>query len=219
METKTKAVVFARVSTNKQETSLRLQERLCIDFCKSSGFDVVQVFKETASGASFSRPMFDSAVAVSLLENAVLVSTKIDRLSRRISAVGELIDRGVRICVVQLGAQEVNPLTLGIFASLAHAERNLISARTKEALAQLKREGVKLGNPNAKEDIKKAQAAVRKNARHRNGYLLMTIEEIRAAGLKTNEEIAHCLNVRGIRTARGKSFTAPNVARIRRTAA
>lgn len=198
---------------------MRLQETLCREFCERTNMEVINVFSEVVSGASFERSVFSMAVSICLAEDAVLVATKIDRLSRRISVVGDLIDKGVRIKVVQLGGQEVNPLLLGVFASLAHAERNLISARTKEALAQLKREGVKLGNPNASRDVQHATRAVVENARTRNRNIMRAINEVIATGLVKNEDIAFCLNARGMKTARGKAFTRANVGRIRRVVA
>ena len=198
---------------------MRLQETLCREFCERSNMDVISVMSEVVSGASFERPVFNKAIETCLAQDAVLVATKLDRISRRISVVGELIDKGVRIKVIQLGSQEVSPLLLGVFASLAHAERNLISARTKEALAQLKREGVKLGNPNASRDVQHATRAVVENARVRNQKIMEAIEEVIATGLRKNEDIAACLNARGMKTARGKLFTRANVGRIRRVVA
>lgn len=42
---------------------------------------------------------------------------------------------------------DANTLTIGIFATLAQHERELISSRTKAALAAKKAQGAKLGKP------------------------------------------------------------------------
>jgi DNA invertase Pin-like site-specific DNA recombinase len=213
------AVIYARASTAKQANSIKLQEAVCRAFCESNELDVIGVWKETKSGASFDRPMFDFAVKQSIDEDAVLVATKVDRLARRISVIGDLLDQGVAVRVVQLGNQNVNELTLGIFASLAQAERSLIRTRTKAALAALKEKGVKLGNPNLADISASGRAAHALKAKRFNYKLAQEVADIQRAGIKTNAGIAECLNRRGFKTVRGKSFTAPNVARIRRAAA
>jgi len=216
MNEQKRAIIYARASTQKQANSIALQEAVCRSFCEADGFDVVAVFKETKSGASFDRPMFDTAVNEALASGAVLVATKVDRLARRISVIGTLIDRGVRIRVVQLGRQDVNELLLGVFASLAQAERSLIRARTREALKALKEKGVKLGNPNAKAAAVIARKANSSKAKRFNDKLRQEVARIRDTGVRTNAELADCLNRRGFKSSRGKPFTSANVARIRR---
>jgi DNA invertase Pin-like site-specific DNA recombinase len=51
-----------------------------------------------------------------------------------------------RFVVAELGA-DVDPFILHLYASLAQKERELISQRTREALAHKKAQGAKLGNP------------------------------------------------------------------------
>src|SRR6476620_9583711 len=51
---------------------------------------------------------------------------------------------------------EANELTIGIMAVVAQAERKMISARTKAALAVAKANGKKLGNPNGAASLRAA---------------------------------------------------------------
>jgi DNA invertase Pin-like site-specific DNA recombinase len=45
------ALIYCRVSTNKQEASLASQERACLAHAKSLGFTVGEIVRETFSGA------------------------------------------------------------------------------------------------------------------------------------------------------------------------
>ena len=80
-------------------------------------------------------------------ENATLIIAKLDRLSRKVSFLFNLRDSGINF--IALDCPDFNTLSLGIFASLAQSERELISQRTKLALAEKKKKGFKLGRPNA----------------------------------------------------------------------
>ena len=51
---------------------------------------------------------------------------------------------------------EANDLTVGIMALVAQQEREAISRRTKEALAVARSRGVRLGNPNGAEALRRA---------------------------------------------------------------
>jgi len=218
MSTQT-AIIYCRVSTPKQTTSLELQESVCREFCISVGLEPIRVFKEVASGGSVHRPVFDRAVNIADMTGARIVSTKVDRISRRISVIGKLIDQGIRVRVVQLGAQDVNEMTLGIFASLAQAERTLIKARTREALRAKKEAGVKLGNPNIEEVGKLGRAKHAEKARGFNSNIASELVRLEEAGVSTNAEFAECLNRKGFKTSRGKPWTHHNVGRVRRAAA
>jgi DNA invertase Pin-like site-specific DNA recombinase len=70
---------------------------------------------------------------------------KLDRLSRDVAFISGLMAKRVPFIVAELG-NDVDPFMLHIYAALAEKERRLISARTKAALAEAKRRGVKLGN-------------------------------------------------------------------------
>jgi DNA invertase Pin-like site-specific DNA recombinase len=67
---------------------------------------------------------------------------KLDRLSRDVAFIAGLMAQRVPFVVAEL-----DPFILHICAALAEKERAMISARTKEALAQAKAKGVRLGNP------------------------------------------------------------------------
>ena len=83
---------------------------------------------------------------------------KLDRLSRDVEFISGLMSRRVPFIVAALG-RDVDPFMLHIYAALAEQERRMISQRTKAALAEAKRRGVRLGNPEqAKANQLEAQA-------------------------------------------------------------
>lgn len=68
-----------------------------------------------------------------------LIVAKLDRLSRSVKTLFELRDSGIGLTVCD--APELNTMSLGIFATRAQDERELISQRTRAAL-QVKRHSV-----------------------------------------------------------------------------
>jgi DNA invertase Pin-like site-specific DNA recombinase len=104
---------------------------------------------------------------------------------------------------------EANTLTIGIFAVLAQHERELISSRTKAALAAKKKQGAKLGKPENLNDQARARSVeVRKQLAFNsipNLRAMDIITDKRRQG-KTFQEIAEHLNNKGYKTRTGKNF-------------
>tara|TARA_Y100000310_G_scaffold133229_2_gene132144 strand:- start:992 stop:1633 length:642 start_codon:yes stop_codon:yes gene_type:complete len=200
------ALIYLRCSTDKQANSLAIQERMARSFCDKNGFNIIEVVSEVASGKDDGRSGFAHAVNRCLAEDLTLIATKIDRLARRISTVGRLIDSGVRLRIVSLGNQPVSKLVLAVFSAQAECERDFISLRTKEALAHLKLQGVKLGNPNLAAARKSALASRKASAAKYRSDMIPVISELQAAGISTLKEIATALNLRGYTARRGGKF-------------
>ena len=113
---------------------------------------------------------------------------------------------------------EANDLTVGIMALVAQQEREAISRRTKEALAAAKARGVKLGNPNGAEALRRAgkggqalRETVSRNADEFAEGLRPVVETICAQGTSTLRGIAAELNDRGMFTRRGGRWQVSNV--------
>jgi DNA invertase Pin-like site-specific DNA recombinase len=103
---------------------------------------------------------------------------------------------------------QANRLTIHILAAVAEHEREMISQRTKAALAEAKRRGTKLGNPRIEAARTLALAAHHAHRPAPEVQALMT--EWRGQG-KTLRAIARDLNRLNIRPARGREWYASSV--------
>jgi hypothetical protein len=112
-------------------------------------------------------------------------------------------------------------LTIGVTTLVAQAEREAISRRTKEALAVAKARGVRLGNPNGAEALRRAgrgavalRAAVVGNADRHAEDLRAVVEDIKSEGMVSLRAIAAALNARGMLTRRGGPWQVSNVGNL-----
>ena len=136
-----KVAIYVRVSTEQQ--NLDNQIELCKKFCEVKGFEVFKVYQDVITGKSTSRPAFNE-----LLEDmrhfkfkAILV-TKLDRLGRSLQHLLSLIDefnkKGVEFIAVTQNIDTTSSsgkLQMQIMGAFAEFEKNIISERTKEGLA------------------------------------------------------------------------------------
>jgi DNA invertase Pin-like site-specific DNA recombinase len=212
-------VAYERVSTARQGASglgLEAQRKVIADFALSRGAAVLARFTEVESGRKADRPELLKALHLAKVTGATLVIAKLDRLSRNAAFLLALRYSGVRFVAVDL--PEANDLTVGIMALVAQAEREAISRRTKEALAVAKARGVKLGNPNGAESLRRAEkggaalrAAVSANAEAFAADLAAVVADIQAAGHTSLRALAAELTDRGIQTRRGGGWGVGNV--------
>ena len=212
-------VAYERVSTARQGLSglgLEAQRRAIENFAASRGADVLARFTEVESGRKADRPELAKALHLAKVTGAVLVIAKLDRLSRNAAFLLALRDSGVRFVAVDM--PEANDLTVGIMALVAEAEREAISRRTKEALAVAKARGVKLGNPNGAESLRRAgkggvalREVVTANATAFAADLVPVLADIRNAGHLSLRALAAELTLRGIRTRRCGAWGVGNV--------
>lgn len=212
-------VAYERVSTARQGQSglgLEAQRRQIAEFAATRGAEVLARFTEVESGRKADRPELAKALHHAKVTGATLVIAKLDRLSRNAAFLLALRDSGVKFVAVDM--PEANDLTVGIMALVAEAEREAISRRTKEALASVKARGVKLGNPNGAESLRRAgkggvalRAVVAANADQFVRDLAPVIADIRAAGHTSLRAVAAELTARGIRTRRGGQWGVGNV--------
>lgn len=143
-----KFITYYRVSTQKQGRSglgLESQKTMCESYINSINGIEVNSFIEVKSGKENNRPELNKAINECKLTGATLLVAKLDRLSREVEFIFNL--RNSKIDFVCSDMPDFNTLTLGIFATIAQYERELISDRTKKALDVKRKQGFKFGNP------------------------------------------------------------------------
>ena len=150
-----KTIIYTRTSTATQDISLAVQADACINYCKAKGWTNYRVIEEKESAKTMNRPFFNQILEmVEAGKVERLIVFKLDRLSRRLKHIIELVEhfkeKGVEFVSIQENFDTSTPQGMaflqitGVFAEL---ERNMISERTRLALAQRKKEGVQLGRP------------------------------------------------------------------------
>ena len=209
-----KVVTYYRVSTSAQGRSglgLEAQRMAVEQYCGGRGGYVLGEFTEIESGKVDTRPELAKALHLAKVTGAMLVVAKLDRLSRNVAFLAALQESGARFVAADM--PEANELTIHIMAAVAQAERKAISRRTREALAAAKVRGVKLGNPNGAEALRRAAkgnvasvTAIRGGADRFAADLEPIVADIAGAGHASLRTMAAELNRRGIVTRRGGSW-------------
>lgn len=199
-----KYIAYYRVSTAKQGDSGLGLEAQRNEVVKYTNGNILAEFTDVASGKKSTRPELDKALAMAKQEKAVLIFAKLDRLSRDVEFIFSIRNAGVEIVCCDL--PDLNTLTIGIFATMAQYERELISERTKKALAVKKAQGFALGTPsNLTEQAKaKGREVNSRNAKESksNQTALIIARDHAKAGTPLSA-IAESLNFLGIKTRRG----------------
>lgn len=170
------------------------------------GQPIVATFTEIESGAATDRPELTKALALCRQHKGVLLIARLDRLSRSLAFVAQLLDANVEIRAADM--PEANRMMLQMLAVFAEHERRLIGERTKAALAAAKMRGVRLGKNGA------VLAAARKaEATELAESYRAAIEAGQRAGHITTSALASWLNAQGI-TYRDGRWHPATVARV-----
>jgi len=195
----TRFIAYFRVSTERQGKSglgLAAQHRKISDFVASAG-TLIAEFCDIQSGRVDSRAELQKAIQLAKRENAKIVIARLDRFSRRVSFIANILEQGIGLVCAEM--PNATDFQLHIFAALAQEERRLISERTKAALAEAKRRGKILGANGRNLAVKNRNAADRFAA---------SLRAKMDAGLmrRSYSEIARQLNDAGIMTVTGRKF-------------
>jgi DNA invertase Pin-like site-specific DNA recombinase len=187
--------VFGVLRVSKGATngsSLKAQRAAIEEAAGREGWDVDWIEEVVTGSGKRARPKLERALdALDAAGEGVLVASKIDRIARSMIAFVSMMERaqanGWTIYVTDLGVDFRTPQGRLVFrqlASVAEFERELIAARTRDALRVKRAEGKPISRATVPPDVVK-----RIKRAHRRGSSLATI--------------ARTLNRDDIPTARG----------------
>jgi DNA invertase Pin-like site-specific DNA recombinase len=210
-------VLYCRVSTSRQGKSglgLEAQRDRAQRFAREHDISIIaeEVEVETGKGSDAlgRRPRLAAALALAKKSKAAILVSKLDRLSRDVHFISGLMAQRVPFVVADLGLG-VDPFMLHIYAALAEKERAMISARTRDALAQARSKGAKLGNPRLDKARDNARASNMALAVLRSANVMPIIQDIKAMGVISLKGIADQLNQRKVPTPLGGNWHASSV--------
>lgn len=144
---------YIRVSTDLQTTENQRFE--IVNFAKNNNFVIDKWFEETISGTKDIRERRLGKLLKVLKNDDIIIATELSRLGRNLlqimSILHDCMKIGAKVWTIKdnyrLGDDIQSKVLAFAFGLSAEIERNLISQRTKEALARKKAEGVILGRP------------------------------------------------------------------------
>lgn len=209
-------VAYLRVSTEDQGAAglgIEAQRKAVEAFAAAEGAVILKTFIEVESGSNCERPKMKEAMVYAQLRGAVLLVKTLDRISRDLHFITALEKSEVAFKIVDM--PNADSFTLHIYGSLAERERQLISIRTKAALAG--KEG--LGTPENLTDAARvlgraASIAARRASADKFAEMIEPMISAQRAEGKGWAAVAAWLNGEGFKTKKGGPFHAATVQRI-----
>lgn len=144
---------YIRVSTDRQ--TVENQRYVITEYCKHEGLTIDGWIEETISGTKDYNKRQLGRLLKKVRKDDIIICSELSRLGRSILMIMEILSicmkKGCKVWTIKdgyrLGDDLQSKVLAFAFSLSAEIERNLISQRTKEALAKKKAEGVKLGRP------------------------------------------------------------------------
>ena len=202
-----KFISYLRVSTKAQGDSglgLDAQRESIKQFLNGGDWQLLDEYVEVESGKNNNRFQLRAALEECQLTGAKLLVAKLDRLSRDMAFIVNLMSSKVEFVIADFPA--ANKFTIHIFAALAEYERELIGQRTKAALARsAKAKGVK-GPENLGPHLERGrEQGTRASILRADAFAESLYPKIKAYQQQGQNlrQIAESLNKRGVLTARG----------------
>jgi len=144
---------YIRVSTDKQ--TVENQKFEIEHFCRANHLKVDYWIEETVSGKKEVRKRRLGKLLKRVRKGDIIITSELSRLGRNLYMIMEILNalmkKEVQLWTVKenyrLGDDLSSKVLAFAFGLAAEIERQLISQRTKEALARKRAEGVRLGRP------------------------------------------------------------------------
>jgi site-specific DNA recombinase len=227
-ERRTRVVGYVRVSTEGQAdagVSLDAQRSKLMAYAQAMDLDLVAIEVDAgASAKTLARPALQRALATLDRDTAEgLLVAKLDRLTRSVRDLGELVERyfASRFSLLSVAdsidtRSAAGRLVLNVLASVAQWEREATGERTRDALAHLKASGVRLGGAGLgweRSDRTDEQGHRVVRDVQSEGATVERIIALRAEGL-TLRAIAARLTADGHATKRGGRWAAATVNKV-----
>ena len=222
-----KAIGYIRVSTEKQAdfgVSLEAQEAKIRAMAVVQGADLAEAIIDAGESAkSLNRPGMERLLAlVDAGAVDVVIIAKLDRLTRSVADLAELLKRfekrGVSLVDVadSLDTRSAaGRLVLNIMVSVSQWEREAIGERTRDAMGHKKAKGERVGT--IPFGYRVAADGVQLEADDHEQSILTRMRTLKAGGL-TTRAIAVELNREGFTTRRGTEWRFQYVARVLQSA-
>ena len=151
---------YIRVSTDKQSID---NQRFEIErFCSKNNITIDLWIEETISGTKIPEKRLLGSLLAQAKTDDLIVCSELSRLGRNLfmimSILNNLLLNGVKIWTIKdnyrLGDSIQAKILAFAFGLSAEIERDLISQRTKEALARKRSEGFTLGRPLGRKSVR-----------------------------------------------------------------
>ena len=151
---------YIRVSSDKQ--TIENQRFEISNFCEKNSLTIDVWVEETISGMTRVENRKLGKLLKRMKKGDVLICSELSRLGRNLlmimGVLNECMNRDIQVWTIKdnyrLGSDINSKVLAFAFGLSAEIERNLISQRTKEALARKKAEGVILGRPKGSKSAK-----------------------------------------------------------------
>lgn len=149
-----KTIAYIRTSTDKQD--LNNQKLEIFEFAKKNQLEVNDFIQLSISSRKTTKERRIDEMVEALDDADTLIVTELSRLGRStaevIGLVNKLIKKQVRVIAIKQNLDikqhdMTSKVMITLFSLFSELERDLISLRTKEALATKKAQGIKLGKP------------------------------------------------------------------------
>lgn len=205
-----KIVAYLRASTDKQDLSHQKLEIL--EFARRQGLRVDEYVEITISSRKTSKQRRIDELVQMLDEADTLIVTELSRLGRStaevIALVNALVERNIRVITIKqnldITRQDMNSkIIIALFSLFAELERDLVSLRTREALAAKKAQGQLLGKPKGTLQKSKFDKDVGR-IKELLGYGLSVRKIAKVLGYASHIALNTYINKRGLQMANNK---------------